>query len=204
MGLAALRKAIQKDDELNFMVPIEMRLALKASIYVFPSSYVRDDDLRWLESSSVDYGYDRESSIRSVYHTIELFSESPELADLCRGAKEKFVSTYPWITGSAEWLRLEPLCRYYHSESVARFLAKQVRFQVSAHCKELIDNGWIVEDGVFYRPGLDPEEMASALEDGGGAPGADGRMVETDGVLLPRFTKECLSHFTGHVPFHSQ
>lgn len=204
LGLAALRRAIQDDDELNFMVPIEMRLALQASIYVFPSPHVRYyHGPGGLSLPSADAGYDQESSIRSAYPSIDSFSfEPPELVDLCREAKEKFVSTYPWIVGNAEWLAFERSCLYYHSESVAKFIAGQLHARVSSHCKALIDDGWIVKDDALYRPGLDPEEMIRALEASGGTPGAYGRIAKTGGDWVPQFTKECLSPFKGTVPFH--
>lgn len=204
MGLAALRKAVQEDDELNFMVPIEMRLALQATIYAFPSPITRYyHGPNGINSPSVDAGYDQESRLRHDCPDIGSFSlESPELESLCRMAKERFVSMYPWMVGDEEWLGFEGSCRYYHSESVARFLANQLDARVSDRCKALIDAGWVVRDGALRHPGLDPEEMARALEAGGGAPGAYGRMVETGGELAPQFTRECLSPFEGTVPFH--
>lgn len=202
--VAKLRKAIQEDDELNFMAPIEMRLALQARIYVFPSQLVRHYPASGgIDLSSADSGYDRESGIRSAHESVESFSESPGLADLCRGAKGRLVSAYPWIVGSAEWLGSEQSCRHCHGEGVARFLAKQLRSQASSRCKELMGGGWIAEGDAFCRPGLGTEEMARALDGGGDMPGADGRMAEAGGERAPRFTKECLSPFTGPVPFNS-
>lgn len=203
-GLAALRKAIQEDDELNFMVPIEMRLALQATIYAFPSPITRHyHGPDGINSPSVDAGYDRESRLRHDYPDIGSFSlESPELENLCQRAKERFVSMYPWMVGDEEWLGFDASCRYYHSESVARFLADQLDARVSDRCKALIDGGWVVRDDAFHHPGLDPEGMARALEAAGGAPGAYGRIVETGGEWAPQFTRECLSPFEGTVPFH--
>lgn len=149
-----------------------MRLALQARVYAFPTPFIRyPHGPDGINSPSVDVGYDPEGRLRSGYPDIGSPSlESPGLAGLCRRAEERFVSMYPWMVGNQEWMGFDVSCRYYHSESVSRFLADQVDSGVSDRCKALIDSGWVVKDDALYHPGMDPGEMTRALEAAGGAP----------------------------------
>lgn len=203
-GLAGLRGALRADDALNFMVPLEVRIAMDAKAYYWSvpptrRSYVPAQS--GIDIAFLDGWYDLESLVRSG-HT---FPGSPlptpaAKEEICRTAGREFAAMYPWMVGDQGWLRFEESCRYYHSESVEAFLVKRLPSSISERCRVLIDGGWVVRDGAFYHPGLDPGEMAAALEGGGGEPGAYDRIVDTGGGWVPQFTEECLSPFTGRVP----
>lgn len=209
-GLAGLRGALQADDGLNLMVPLETRVAMKAKAYGFTSPYSGRHYLRGadvFDTRLVDAWYDRESLIRSDGTALKppgLMYPLETVTELCQAANREFVSMYPWMADDAKWLQFERACWYYHSESVEAFLVKRLPSSISDRCRALIDGGWVVKDDAFYNPVLAPRDMARALEESGGEPGAYDRIVDTDGGWVPQFTKECLSPFTGEVPerFH--